>query len=340
MNRNRLAWTLGAALLCCALVRCGAGMVPSEAMDGGDEGDGDPSDAGPLPDAGATDAGGVDDSDAGATDAGGVDDSDAGSSGSPDAGGPDGGADGGPGLAGIRAGDELKATADLNLRTGPGSTNPVTLVIPRTGVGKALLDQSGGWVKLTYAAREGYASAKFLTVMPTGSGADPGSTWVARGALAVGYSYFWGHGAYSTDSAAPHGSCAGTCPGCTHSGSFGADCSGMVAKAWLVPASNSSLSADSHPYSTYHFYNETTHWKPVNRAEAMRGDALVYRIGSSGHVFLYESGDPWGSIMAVECKGCAAGCVRDLRTASTDYKAIRRDAAVLTERPGADEPAQ
>ena len=102
----------------------------------------------------------------------------------------------------------------------------------------------------------------------------------------------------------------------------------MVAKAWLVPNANWSFSSDSHPYSTYNFYNDTTSWKPIARDSLLRGDAMVYRDGSSGHVFLYESGDPWGSMLAIECKGCAIGCVRDYRTAATIYKAIRRDAVV------------
>ena len=29
-----------------------------------------------------------------------------------------------------------------------------------------------------------------------------------------------------------HGSCSGSCPSCSHSGKYGADCSGLIAKAW------------------------------------------------------------------------------------------------------------
>ncbi len=53
-------------------------------------------------------------------------------------------------------------------------------------------------------------------------------------------------------------------------------------------------------------------------------DALVYHSGSAGHVFVYGSGDGWGSMYAYECKGCSYGCVYNLRTASSSYHGIRR----------------
>ena len=56
-----------------------------------------------------------------------------------------------------------------------------------------------------------------------------------------GYSYYWGHGSYRSDGTLV-GSCSGSCPSCTHTGTYGADCSGMVAKAWLVPAATRTCS--------------------------------------------------------------------------------------------------
>src|SRR5205823_5599292 len=164
--------------------------------------------------------------------------------------GPDGGADGGVTGTGFLAGDEMRATTDVNLRTGPGTSNAVILVIPRTGISKALAGEQSGWVKVVYAAREGFTSAHYEELVPPGSGADLASAFIARGKLSIGFSYWWGHGAWTTDATAAPGSCSGSCPTCTHAGTFGADCSGMVAKAWLVPAANWSLSGDSHPYST------------------------------------------------------------------------------------------
>ena len=308
MFRGRTALVCALAL---ASAHCGAPIPAGEPMDAGDDGDPNPPPDAGLPDAGAPPA-------------------DAGVDAPPDDGGTDAGTatDGGVTI-GIQAGDEIGATSDVNLRTGPGTANPVILVIPRTGVSKASASESGGWVKAVYAAREGYTSAKYQEIVPPGSGADLGSTFIARGKQSVGFDYWWGHGAWSTDATTqPGGTCTGSCPSCTHTGTMGADCSGMVAKAWLVPASNWSYTTDAHPYSTYNFYNETTYWKPITRDLLQKGDAMVYRDSSAGHVFLYESGDPWGNITAIECKGCAIGCVRDVRTAGTIYKAIRRDAAV------------
>jgi MYXO-CTERM domain-containing protein len=138
----------------------------------------------------------------------------------------------------------------------------------------------------------------------------------------VGYSYYWGHGSWRTDGAS-HGSCSGSCPSCSHSGSYGADCSGFAAKVWQVP-SPIAVSTDSHPYSTYNFRNETTHWTRISRDATKQADCLVHNSSGSGHIVVYESGDPWGSFWAYECKGCSYGCVHNLRTASSDYIAIQR----------------
>jgi len=62
----------------------------------------------------------------------------------------------------------------------------------------------------------------------------------------------------------------------------------------------------------------------VSRSAVKPGDALVYRLDGAGHIFLYESGDGWGSMWAYEAKGCATGIVHNLRTADSSYKAIAR----------------
>ena len=145
---------------------------------------------------------------------------------------------------------------------------------------------------------------------------------LSRGKGVVKFSYWWGHGRWSTSSTS-HGSCSGSCPGCSHSGSYGADCSGFVAKAWQVPGAIS-VTTDSHPYSTYHFDNTSTHWTTISRSSTKQADAFVYNTNGAGHIVLYESGDPWGWVTAIECKGCSYGCVRGSRTLSSSYKAIRR----------------
>ena len=62
--------------------------------------------------------------------------------------------------------------------------------------------------------------------------------WIARLArLGVGYSYWWGHGAWRSDGT-QHGTCTGSCPACSHTGGYGADCSGFVAKCWQIPTAS------------------------------------------------------------------------------------------------------
>jgi len=150
-------------------------------------------------------------------------------------------------------------------------------------------------------------------------------SWAQYG---MGYSYWWGNGRWRTDKASP-GSCSGSCPKCKHSGSYGADCSGFVAKVWRVPSSTP-LTTNAHPYSTANFYNNSAHWSRVNRSNAKQADAMVYRTKKSGHIFLYDSKDPWGTMWSYECKGCSAGCVHNLRTATSSYVAIRRKSMVET----------
>jgi hypothetical protein len=143
-----------------------------------------------------------------------------------------------------------------------------------------------------------------------------------RAKSGVGFSYWWGGGCWSPGSSSK-GSCTGSCPSCSHSGSWGADCSGYVAKAWQVPRTSATTTC-SHPYSTDNFYNEEREWKTIPRSQARRGDAFVYRKNGAGHIFLVDSGDPWGSIKAYEAKGCSYGIVFNTRTASSDYTVIRR----------------
>jgi hypothetical protein len=166
-----------------------------------------------------------------------------------------------------------------------------------------------------------------LAAAPRPAAASPSAMTRAqiidRAKSGVGYSYWWGHGAWRTDGAS-HGSCSGSCPSCSHSGSYGADCSGFAAKVWQVP-SDIAVTTDSHPYSTYNFRNETTHWTRISRDDTKQADCLTYNSSGSGHIVVYESGDPWGSFWAYECKGCAYGCVHNLRTASSSYIAIRRN---------------
>lgn len=58
---------------------------------------------------------------------------------------------------------ELKTTtANLNMRTGPGTGYPIILTIPK-GASLEVTGYSGSWAKVTYAGKNGYANASYLT---------------------------------------------------------------------------------------------------------------------------------------------------------------------------------
>ena len=147
---------------------------------------------------------------------------------------------------------------------------------------------------------------------------------IARALKTVGHSYWWGHARFSSSNSNNLGYCIGSCPSCTHSGQYGADCSGMTAKVWEVPSNNKLTSPDNHPFSTANFNVDGTYWKKVDRKTIDKADGLVYRSGSSGHIAIYESTDPWGHYRVYECKGCAEGCVVNTRPFGSAYKAIRK----------------
>jgi len=155
----------------------------------------------------------------------------------------------------------------------------------------------------------------------------------------VGYSYWWCHAKWCRSGCSPDfsscraGSCSGSCSGsclaptCTHYGSYGADCSGFVAKVWQVP-DPSPVSTNYHPYSTQDFYCYSIYWSTIPFSSLEKGDAMVRRDGCPGrrgHVLIYESGDSWGSIRHYEASGCSSGIVHHTHSLTTDFKCIRRD---------------
>lgn len=241
----------------------------------------------------------------------------------------------------IAVGSTLKTTGNLNLRTGPSTGYSVRLVIPN-GASVTTVNQaagSGGFYNIKYNGTTGWSSGAYLKLVtsgtptpteptPTAAGLDdrtPGGA-IARAKSAVGGTYWWGHGKWYPNNVGGNnsaGSCTGSCPNCSHTGTSGADCSGYVAKLWNVPSSNTNLSSDSHPYSTVTFNSDTSQWRTVSRNAVVQSDALVYNTNGAGHIFLYSSGDGWGWINAYEAKGCATGIVYNLRTASNAFHAIR-----------------
>ncbi|MDB4932428.1 MAG: uncharacterized protein JWM10_4912, partial [Myxococcaceae bacterium] len=261
---------------------------------------------------------------------------------------PDGGApvmDAEPAMPTMGATLRVTATS-LNLRSGVGTSNAILTVLscgtrvtvlggPTTGWWNVRAGTFSGWASGAYLVAEGSFDASVCgdpptPVMDAGTGPVTPGTPAEVGQIfslartAVGYSYYWGHGSWGTDGA-NHGSCSGSCPSCSHTGSYGADCSGFVAKVWQIPSA-SPVTVDRHPYSTYNFVNSTTHWSRVARTAVRPGDALTYNTDGAGHIVLFESGsDPWGSLWTFEARGCATGVVHNLRTVGSNYVAIRRE---------------
>ncbi|WP_170319259.1 SH3 domain-containing protein [Polyangium spumosum] len=238
------------------------------------------------------------------------------------------------GVAGtIAVGTTLKSTTNVNLRTGPGTSYKILHVVPSGAkVTVEAKDPKNGFYKIKHDGTVGWSSGKYYTTVSSGGGGGGGSLSAARqeainrGKSMKGFSYWWGHGRWRPEgpTASTKGSCSGSCPSCSHSGSYGADCSGFVAKAWSIPSSNADITKDGHPYGTIHFVGSSSNWSTVSRGSVKPADALVYNTNGAGHIILYSGGDGWGSMYAYECKGCSAGCVYGLRTASSSYKAIRR----------------
>lgn len=243
---------------------------------------------------------------------------------------------------GLTASTQMRTTANVNFRKGAGTTFAVIAVIP-SGTLVTLLSATpqNGFLNIAFNGTNGWSSATYLTaVTASGSGGSSGGSSggtvsldgppspanaLARAMAAVGFSYYWGGGAWQAAGATSSnkGSCSGSCPSCSHSGKYGADCSGLVAKAWQFGAEN--LETNSHPYATSSFVSDSAgHWSTVSRASLQTGDALVYNTGSAGHIVLYEKGDGWGTPTVIECRGCAYGCVHDARSFSSTYHGIRR----------------
>ena len=149
---------------------------------------------------------------------------------------------------------------------------------------------------------------------------------ICRAQSGVGFSYWWGGECWCRSGCSPNfacgaGGCSGSCPSCTHWGSYGADCSGFVTKVWQVPNPIGVEACHVFRYVASNFRYGSTHWYSVSRDSLQRADALA----SSSHVFLYESGNGWGSMWVYEALGCAYGIVHRTRTASGSYTATRRN---------------
>ncbi|HSN96855.1 MAG TPA: SH3 domain-containing protein [Candidatus Nanopelagicales bacterium] len=236
---------------------------------------------------------------------------------------------GGGGAGEVAEGTKLQSTTSVNLRSGPSTQQSVLTVVPEGSVVTVMEPTpTNGFYYVDYQGTLGWSSAQYYTEAVEGETGVSEAIRIGmdKAKSAAGFGYWWGHGRFRPEgpSASNKGSCAGSCPNCTYSGSYGGDCSGLAAKVWAVPSSNTDITVDSHPYSTADFVNNTSQWTTISRDSVKKGDAMVYRSGGAGHIFIYNSGDGWGNMYAYECKACAYGCVYGSRTAGSSYKAIRR----------------
>lgn len=230
------------------------------------------------------------------------------------------------------AASQARTTANLNLRKGPSTSNAVIAVIPKGAIVTILSStRKNAFYNVRWSGRTGWSHSAYLRAVSAPSpSTDPNgppspANAIARGRASRGFSYWWGGGAWlaSGANASNKGRCSGSCPSCSHSGRYGADCSGMVGKAWQF--GTKALSVNSHPYSTASFVRDVAgKWRTVSRGALHRADALVYNKGGAGHIVLWEKGNGWGQSTVYECKGCSYGCVYNTRSFSSAYHGIRR----------------
>jgi len=224
---------------------------------------------------------------------------------------------------------ELGVYSNVNLRETPSADARVLIVVPKdatvTVVGRT--EPENGYYQVDYLGRTGWAYGAYLFVDRSATTSaltdNQRENIMDRARASAGYSYWWGHGRFGCGLA--HGNCSGGgCPSCSHSGPAGADCSGMVAKAWAVPASAPGTCVDGHPYSSTTFATTTIHWHNIDRSNIQRADAFVLKGG--GHIMIRGVGtSSSGQPHIIECSGCAAGCIIHYRSVSSDFKAIRRN---------------
>lgn len=161
---------------------------------------------------------------------------------------------------------------------------------------------------------------------------EPAEAIVCRGTSGEGFSYEWGGECWCPNGCDPDlvscapGVCTPNpgstgCPDCSHSGTYGADCSGFVSKAWQVPDPVALNACDVTRYVADSFTSSHTYWNAVPMNSLQPADA----VATSTHVILvigYE--DAFGEHEVVEAAGCNYGIIRHSRTFSSAYSGARR----------------
>ena len=160
---------------------------------------------------------------------------------------------------------------------------------------------------------------------------------ICRAQSGVGYSYWWGGSCWckkgcSPDFAkCPTGKCtpkAGSsgCPNCTHSGSYGADCSGFTYVCWRIEGLSEDDVCGSHGPVSGTYTSTTSNWTAIPAASRDKGDA----IAKSGHVMVFEKNTTWGDVWVYEAKGCNYGIVHNAKAIAfgNPWKVSRRNGLV------------
>lgn len=156
---------------------------------------------------------------------------------------------------------------------------------------------------------------------------EPVEAILCRGTSAEGFSYWWGGECWCANGCTPDlanceaGDCEGVCENCTHTGPYGADCSGFVSKAWQVPDPYPVEQCGTERYVAESFTYDHDYWDPVSIDELQPGDA----VATSSHVILIIGPkDQYGEHEVVEAMGCSYGIVRHMREIGSSFHGARR----------------
>ncbi len=163
------------------------------------------------------------------------------------------------------------------------------------------LQQANALAKISESApstnkRESIPLASISTVrtpVSTSSKTTADSTAILKYAdSGVGSPYVWGGSRWST----------------SNRKLYGADCSGFTQKSWGYPrVTRTDQSLGGSRLSTREFYQAQDGgypWKRLNisHSASLPGDAMVYRKGKSGHIFLVKDAQDSG-VKTVEARG-------------------------------------
>ncbi len=218
-------------------------------------------------------------------------------------------------------GTVVEMTADATLYAAADYHSTVKRSLAKGTRGRIVrTTSSNGYYNIRVGSKVGWAAGAYMKAVSVPNTSDEHAT--ARAYSAVGFSYYWG-GEQWNPTTESWGSCTGSCPDCDHSGSWGADCSGLITKAWKVGSSCSALtdSCSSRPTAAgFRVTDPNGKWKNISRDSIAEGDVMA----STTHVVYYLSGDAWNTPTVIECKGCADGCVKNARSFSSTYRTSRR----------------